>query len=137
MAGSAGTSRALGDGEDGHRRRLATAPGRVRARDPRAAVHARQRTEQQELRAERQLLAARAAERTTIARELHDRVAHHVTSMVLRVGVARIRCSRPEPAVSSSRTPHQASSWTPYAGSPTERPPSAGTSLTASQYRRP
>ncbi|MGV9263297.1 sensor histidine kinase [Kitasatospora sp. NPDC003701] len=54
-----------------------------------AAVHARQRAEQQELRAEQQLLTARAAERTTIARELHDLVAHHVSSMVLRVGVAR------------------------------------------------
>ncbi|MFF4274268.1 sensor histidine kinase [Streptomyces sp. NPDC001536] len=54
-----------------------------------AAVHARQRAEQQELRAEQQMLAARAAERTTIARELHDLVAHHVSSMVLRVGVAR------------------------------------------------
>ncbi|MER5710478.1 histidine kinase [Streptomyces sp. NPDC002122] len=54
-----------------------------------AAVHARQYAEQQELRAEQQLLAARAAERTTIARELHDLVAHHVSSMVLRVGVAR------------------------------------------------
>ncbi|WP_406066044.1 histidine kinase [Streptomyces sp. NBC_01077] len=54
-----------------------------------AAVHARQFAEQQGLRAEQQLLAARAAERTTIARELHDLVAHHVSSMVLRVGVAR------------------------------------------------
>lgn len=54
-----------------------------------AAVHARRHAEQQELRAEQQLLAARAAERTTIARELHDLVAHHVSSMVLRVGVAR------------------------------------------------
>ncbi|MEU2244633.1 histidine kinase [Streptomyces sp. NPDC018338] len=54
-----------------------------------AAVHARQYAEQQQLRAEQQLLAARAAERTTIARELHDLVAHHVSSMVLRVGVAR------------------------------------------------
>ncbi|MFF3015582.1 sensor histidine kinase [Streptomyces sp. NPDC057939] len=54
-----------------------------------AAAHARQHARQQELRAEQQLLAARAAERTTIARELHDLVAHHVSSMVLRVGVAR------------------------------------------------
>lgn len=54
-----------------------------------AAVHARQHAQQQEARAEQQLLSARAAERTTIARELHDLVAHHVSSMVLRVGVAR------------------------------------------------
>ncbi len=33
--------------------------------------------------------AARAGERTAIARELHDVVAHHVASIVLRVGVAR------------------------------------------------
>jgi signal transduction histidine kinase len=54
-----------------------------------AAQHAREHVEQQELRAEQRLLAARAAERTAIARELHDLVAHHVSSMVLRVGVAR------------------------------------------------
>ncbi|MGW7313304.1 sensor histidine kinase [Streptomyces sp. NPDC054854] len=54
-----------------------------------AAAHARRYAEQRELRAEQQLLAARAAERTVIARELHDLVAHHVSSMVLRVGVAR------------------------------------------------
>ncbi|MFB9178998.1 sensor histidine kinase [Dactylosporangium sucinum] len=33
--------------------------------------------------------AARADERTAVARELHDVVAHHVASIVLRVGVAR------------------------------------------------
>jgi signal transduction histidine kinase len=33
--------------------------------------------------------AAREAERTSIARELHDLVAHHVSCIVLRVGVAR------------------------------------------------
>ncbi|WP_223199306.1 sensor histidine kinase [Solihabitans fulvus] len=32
---------------------------------------------------------ARLAERTSIAREIHDLVAHHVASMVLRVGVAQ------------------------------------------------
>ncbi|MEV7526466.1 histidine kinase [Streptomyces sp. NPDC091371] len=54
-----------------------------------AALRAREYATQQELRAEQRLLAARVAERTTIARELHDLVAHHVSSMVLRVGVAR------------------------------------------------
>jgi len=36
-----------------------------------------------------QARAARTSERAAIARELHDLVAHHVASMVLRVGVAR------------------------------------------------
>ncbi|MFD9407209.1 sensor histidine kinase [Streptomyces sp. NPDC059989] len=54
-----------------------------------AALHAREHAQQQELRAEQRLLAGRTAERTAIARELHDLVAHHVSSMVLRVGVAR------------------------------------------------
>lgn len=37
----------------------------------------------------RDLRSARQAERTEIARDLHDLVAHHVASMALRVGVAR------------------------------------------------
>lgn len=36
-----------------------------------------------------EIAAARAVERTAIARELHDLIAHHVSSTVLRVGVAR------------------------------------------------
>ncbi|GIF17891.1 signal transduction histidine kinase [Actinoplanes tereljensis] len=45
--------------------------------------------EQAQRRAEAESRAARADERGVIARELHDVVAHHVASMVLRVGVAR------------------------------------------------
>ncbi|MFC9896839.1 sensor histidine kinase [Nocardia sp. NPDC127579] len=40
-------------------------------------------------RRESEIAAARAVERTAIARELHDLIAHHVSSTVLRVGVAR------------------------------------------------
>ncbi|MEU4157407.1 histidine kinase [Actinoplanes sp. NPDC026670] len=40
-------------------------------------------------RAESEQRAARADERAAIARELHDVVAHHIASVVLRVGVAR------------------------------------------------
>lgn len=40
-------------------------------------------------RAEQEVSRVRAEERTTIARELHDLVAHHVASIVLRVAVAR------------------------------------------------
>ncbi|MFJ6198982.1 sensor histidine kinase [Micromonospora sp. NPDC092111] len=50
---------------------------------------AEQRAAEQQRRRESESRAARADERSAIARELHDMVAHHVASMVLRVGVAR------------------------------------------------
>jgi signal transduction histidine kinase len=53
------------------------------------ATQAAERAAQERLRHEADSRAARSAERATIARELHDVVAHHVASMVLRVGVAR------------------------------------------------
>lgn len=40
-------------------------------------------------RRESEIATARETERTAIARELHDLIAHHVSSTVLRVGVAR------------------------------------------------
>ncbi|WP_233604483.1 sensor histidine kinase [Micromonospora sp. HM5-17] len=49
----------------------------------------RQLARQAEQRVAIEAEAARASERAAIARELHDLVAHHVASMVLRVGVAR------------------------------------------------
>jgi signal transduction histidine kinase len=54
-----------------------------------AGRQAERRAEEERLRRESQSRAARADERAAIARELHDVVAHHVASMVLRVGVAR------------------------------------------------
>ncbi|MGV9263463.1 sensor histidine kinase [Kitasatospora sp. NPDC003701] len=53
---------------------------------------------QQQVAANRQLLADRAVadERRRIARELHDIVAHHITTMQLMAGGARANLARPE-----------------------------------------
>ncbi|MFQ6398617.1 sensor histidine kinase [Nocardia sp. KC 131] len=50
-------------------------------------------------RRESDIAAARALERTAIARELHDLIAHHVSSTVLRVGVARHAVPDAPPAI--------------------------------------
>ncbi|QHC00538.1 two-component sensor histidine kinase [Epidermidibacterium keratini] len=49
---------------------------------------AQERATEAELRQELETEAARVHERTAIARELHDVIAHHVASIALRVGVA-------------------------------------------------
>lgn len=54
-----------------------------------AVIQAQARAADAEERRELTARSARQAERTEIARELHDLVAHHVASMALRVGVAR------------------------------------------------
>ncbi|MFC4910244.1 histidine kinase [Actinomadura gamaensis] len=61
---------------------------------------ARERAAEAERRRELAEEATRMAERTAIARELHDIVAHHMASIVLRVGVARhvfAEANRPVP----------------------------------------
>ncbi|WP_084298478.1 sensor histidine kinase [Actinoplanes friuliensis] len=52
-------------------------------------LEAQHRALEEQRRRESETRAARADERSAIARELHDVVAHHVASMVLRVGVAK------------------------------------------------
>ncbi|WCN79187.1 sensor histidine kinase [Micromonospora sp. LH3U1] len=53
------------------------------------SLQAVERAVAEQRRRESESRATRADERSAIARELHDVVAHHVASMVLRVGVAR------------------------------------------------
>ncbi|TKG70435.1 sensor histidine kinase [Prauserella endophytica] len=53
------------------------------------ARHAEERAAEQERLRRTESQMVRVAERTAIARELHDLVAHHVASIVLRTGVAR------------------------------------------------
>lgn len=61
------------------------------------AAQAEERAATEEQRRQSDTRAARADERTAIARELHDVVAHHVASIVLRVGVARHVIPNPDP----------------------------------------
>lgn len=62
---------------------------------------ARARREADELARARdaEVRAARATERAAIARELHDLIAHHISSTVLRVGVARHALPAAPPAI--------------------------------------
>ncbi len=63
------------------------------------ALQAEERAAEQQRRRQSETRAVRAGERTAIARELHDLLAHHVASMVLRVGVARHVLPQTDPRV--------------------------------------
>ncbi|UCM87749.1 sensor histidine kinase [Streptomyces marincola] len=67
----------------------------------RALDEARARAAEAERRRALAESSARLAERTELARELHDLVAHHVASMALRVGVARTVLPGLDPKVSA------------------------------------
>ncbi|WP_228784764.1 sensor histidine kinase [Nocardia cyriacigeorgica] len=74
---------------------MATAPllvGMLLRAARRSAEHARREMSEQAAQRDAEVAAARAVERTAIARELHDLLAHHVSSSVLRVGVAIHAC---------------------------------------------
>lgn len=59
------------------------------------------RAHEAELRRASEMRAIRAEERTAIARELHDLVAHHLSSIVLRSGVARHVAPTADPRLSA------------------------------------
>ncbi|MCP3802700.1 sensor histidine kinase [Allokutzneria sp. A3M-2-11 16] len=64
-----------------------------------AAAQAEQRVQETMLRAELERRQAASSERAAISRELHDLVAHHVASIVLRVGVARHVAADTDPRI--------------------------------------
>jgi signal transduction histidine kinase len=63
----------------------------------RIAEQARAQAADAERQQELRTVAARMTERTTIARELHDMIAHHLASIALRTGVARHVLSDADP----------------------------------------
>ncbi|WP_235834213.1 histidine kinase dimerization/phosphoacceptor domain-containing protein, partial [Actinomadura logoneensis] len=84
---------------------------------------ARERAAEAERRRELAEHATRMAERTAIARELHDIVAHHMASIVLRVGVARHVLTDANRATPDVAVPDAAG---PDAGGPDAAGPKAG-----------